>query len=163
MKKTMIIISMLVIVSSLLLAQNFERQGRMGQMEGRQGHHEMMRGDCLEMRSDIFDELELTDKQQTNIDEIRTENRKQMIKLDSEIKILRIDKNEAMRNNDFAEAKKINEKISKLRLKKNNARVTEKEAIWNELTKEQQEKLQDSIKNHRLGRKEQGRMRKFHK
>ncbi len=163
MKKTMIIISMLVIVSSLLLAQNFERQGRMGQMEGRQGHHEMMRGDCLEMRSDIFDELELTDKQQTNIDEIRTENRKQMIKLDSEIKILRIDKNEAMRNNDFAEAKKLNEKISKLRLKKNNARVTEKEAIWNELTKEQQEKLQDSIKNHRLGRKEQGRMRKFHK
>ncbi len=163
MKKTMIIISMLVIVSSLLLAQNFERQGRMGQMEGRQGHHEMMRGDCLEMRSDIFDELELTDKQQTNIDEIRTENRKQMIKFDSEIKILRIDKNEAMRNNDFAEAKKINEKISKLRLKKNNARVTEKEAIWNELTKEQQEKLQDSIKNHRLGRKEQGRMSKFHK
>ena len=163
MKKTMIIISMLVIVSSLLLAQNFERQGRMGQMEGRQGHHEMMRGDCLEMRSDIFDELELTDKQQTNIDEIRTENRKQMIKLDSEIKILRIDKNEAMRNNDFAEAKKLNEKISKLRLKKNNARVTEKEAIWNELTKEQQEKLQDSIKNHRLGRKEQGRMSKFHK
>jgi len=158
MKKTMILITMLVVVSSVLLAQDCGRQGRMEQMGNKQIHPGMMRDNHQEMCADIFDELDLSDKQQDKINKIRTENRKQIIKLNSDLEILRIDKKEAMKNNNFAEAKKINGKISELHLQKNNAKVTTKEAVWNELTKEQQKKLQDTMKNHRPSKK-LGKMR----
>ena len=75
MKKTMILITMLVVVSSVLLAQDCGRQGRMEQMGNKQIHPGMMRDNHQEMCADIFDELDLSDKQQDKINKIRTEKK----------------------------------------------------------------------------------------
>lgn len=118
------------------------------------GHHSgnYPKEECEQF--DFAEELELTENQMETHADIKTGYRKQNIKLKSDIKLLMVDKHEAMREHDFDELKSIAKKISAKKEQIHLNRISEKEEIWNTLTKEQQAKAEELM---------QQRMKRHHK
>ena len=163
MKKLSLILVIVLLASTALIA--FENHGRgtkghdMGEMRNRMADHHKngMRdgkgnnefGDKNE--NTIFsmaEELELSDAIKDEMMVIRNDNRKANIKIRADIDVMKIEKNEAMRDHKFKEVKKINANISDENLKIRNSRVELRESLWNKLTKEQQEKAEELMKEH---------------
>lgn len=149
MKKTALILA-LVLVVGIVFA--FHGEGREeGKAEG-QGHDGMrgeMHGEMMMGR--MMETLELTDAQKDKIETLNFEHKKQMIATRAELKTLELEKREALKDDNFAAAKKLNIKIFDKKAEIANARLELKENIMKELTPEQQEKAKELHK--RAGRK----------
>lgn len=144
MKKTGLILT-LVLVAGMVFA--FNGEGKEGRLS-RKGHDEM-RGDMQMGR--MAEALELTDAQKEKIETLTFEHKKEMIASRAELKTLELEKQEAMKDDDFAAAKKLNIKIFDKKAEIANARLELKENIMKELTPEQQEQAKELHK--KAGRK----------
>ena len=87
--------------------------------------------------------LELSDEQINKIREIKNDFRKKEIDLDADVKKLKIDEREAMKNMEFDKAKKLVKKIGEKRTESRILDIEEKEKISKVLTKEQIEKFKN--------------------
>ena len=142
------------------------RQGRRGHSKGNHNEKRMgRRGQKKHLRGEfgfyIMQELNLTEKQEEKINSIKTDFKKKGIDLHSEIEKLRIDKREAMKNEEFSKAKSLVDKISTVRTQLNKNHISLQETIHNELTDEQKKKLKELKKeNHRGNRSRRNSVRK---
>ncbi|MDO9576953.1 MAG: Spy/CpxP family protein refolding chaperone [Candidatus Cloacimonadales bacterium] len=100
-------------------------------------------------------ELELTDAQKEQIENLQINHKKEMIQLKADIDILQVDKHKAMQDHDFKELKKLTGKIFDLKKSIAIKQVEHQEAIWNVLTPEQQAKA-DGMKQDKPCSKMQG-------
>lgn len=145
MKKIIILLSVTILIVTALSAHEIG----MG-MKEHNGNHQMGRGMNHQGNHEgiMMEELDLTEDQQNQLQELRTEHQKEMIRLRSEIETLKIDKRNAMQNNNYSAAKKVVKQISAVQEELKLERINQKEAIWNLLTPEQREKLEELRKDH---------------
>ncbi len=111
------------------------------------GHPGMMKGmhDGYQM---MCEELDLTDKQKEQMEDLHIKNRKKMITAKANLELLEIDKRSAMRNKDFKQAKAVTKEISKMKQNIAISRIDQQEERWNILTPEQQEKAEELKGEH---------------
>lgn len=144
MKKISAILVVLILASASLFAWEGKEQKRLEQQNSGKKIHPKRIEKCenneFGMKLEMMEELELSNSQIKKMEKIKTNHRKQQIRFKADIEILKIDKREAMKNKNFANAKKINSEISKLKLQMANAKIDKQAAIWTELTEEQKEK-----------------------
>jgi Spy/CpxP family protein refolding chaperone len=115
----------------------FAQQGPMGQMG--QGHGQMM-GRFAEMRKGIPDSLKLTDEQKQKMHDLRSQNQKEMIPMQANLKVMRIELQDLISSG--ASQSDVNAKIDqigKLRTDIQKKRVANMMAVRNVLTKEQRD------------------------
>ena len=155
MKKTVLILT-LVLAAGLVFAFHGEGKGEK-RFEGKR-HNDMQKEMMMEH---MMEALELSDAQKDKVETLTFEHKKQMIEVRAELETLLLEKKEAMKDNDFAAAKKLNAKIFDKKEEIANARLDLKDDIMNELTPEQQEKAKDlhkkmgkrkMMKEHRGGK-----------
>jgi len=91
----------------------------------------------------MTEQLGLSKDQVEKIHQIRTKYEKNEIGMEADLKKIRIDKHEAMRNMNFDEAKKIVKQMSEIRTKKNLSKIDEMAEITKLLSKEQIEKFKE--------------------
>jgi len=96
----------------------------------------------------MCEELELTDTQKDQMEELRISSKKKMIVTESDLKILEIDKRSALRDKNFKQSKKLTGDIFKIKQKMAENRIEQQEQRWNILTPEQQEKADELRKEH---------------
>lgn len=132
MKRIITIALMLTLVMTGLFAFN---RGMGERMQEKRGNHEGF----FRMSEECIEELELTDTQKEEINDLRVDLKKKGIKLNSEMAILRVEKREALRNEDFKEAKKIITQLSDKQEEKQLLRLSHQEEISKILTEEQKE------------------------
>jgi len=110
-------------------------------------HSKMMQGkhDGFQM---MCEELELTDSQKEQMEELRITSKKEMITAESEIKLLEIDKKSALKDKNFKQAKKIVGDIFEIKQEMAENRIEQHEQRWNILTPEQKEKAEELKGEH---------------
>jgi len=91
----------------------------------------------------IRDELDLTKKQIQQMDELRSSNKKETIRTKADIRILEIDKKDALKIKNFTKAKKIVSDIFKLKETLAIKKIEIQEERWNILNAEQQAKVEE--------------------
>ena len=142
MKKIHIILIAIVLLAGILSAnqKDFGKCPNDGQgMDKRfDKHHDRGMG-----MFQMAEELELTDTQIEKFEEIKLEHEKYMIKIKSEIEILQLDKKAALKDKNFAEAKKITETIFEKKQKAAFKMIDLHEEKWNTLTDEQKKKADE--------------------
>lgn len=149
MKKTVFIVLALMVVA-VLAAQgmrgmhagkqmncNEEHQGRMGHMERRGNGHN---GNMM-MR--IMKELELTDTQQDELEELRITRHKDNIAAKAAIETKEVDMNVARKDMNFKEMKKLSSEISDLKKDMKLEQINHMQKCWEVLTPEQQEQAKE--------------------
>jgi len=117
------------------------RDGMMGQRQ-EMSENEHGGGDMGEYVLPV-NELNLTDEQKKNLEDIGLENRKFRIKREADIKLARIDLAEILRSDkpNFEAARAKVKEISGMQLELKLSTINTREKMFNVLTKEQQEKL----------------------
>jgi Spy/CpxP family protein refolding chaperone len=91
----------------------------------------------------MVEQLDLNNDQLDKIHKLKVKYDRADVDLNADVKKLRIDKREAMKEMKFDDAKKITENISKAALKIKLAKIDEMKEINDVLTKEQKEKLKE--------------------
>jgi Spy/CpxP family protein refolding chaperone len=91
----------------------------------------------------MMEQLGLSKDQSEKIHQIKMKYEKNEIGMEADLKKLKIDKHEAMRNMNFEEAKKIVKQMSEIRSKKNLSKIDEMAEITKVLSKEQLEKFKE--------------------
>ena len=111
-------------------------------------HPKMMQGrhDGFQM---MCEELDLTDEQKEQMEDLRISSRKDMIVTEADLKILEIDKRSALKDKDFKQAKAVTKEIFKLRQQGAIKRIEQHEQRWNILTPKQKEKAEELMEEHR--------------
>ena len=89
----------------------------------------------------MIEYLELNDEQVEKMHKIRVKFDKKEIDLKADQKKLRIDKNESMKDMDFAKARKVSKQMSEVTSKIQLMNIDQKEEMSKILTKEQNEKM----------------------
>lgn len=117
--------------------RNLNNARNLGMMKDMSGQYEM-----------ICEQLELTEKQKEQIEDLRLSSKKFMIVSGSDIKLLRIDKRKAMKDKNFQLAKKITSDIFKIEEQMAINRIEQNEKRWNIFTPEQKEKAEELRKEH---------------
>ena len=162
MKKTLILAILLTMAAGLALAQCpdcAQGQGMQGKviekremrMQGGPG----MRGKGMEpwwKNPETVKALALTDKQVSDIDDLTTKHQKDMVKLDADLKIMRIDMRQLIENN--AADKDIRDKskqVSQLKQKMHDAMLEHMLDLRRVLTADQQKKLKELKQPHGRG------------
>lgn len=146
MKRIILTVVGIIALSGILIAFDghcdHEKEGEM--------HH---RGMNPEMKGDDFggfwmlcEELELTDTQIDELEQLRIAHKKATIEIHSQIAILHVDQKSAFKDHNFDAAKKITAKIFELKKAQAIARIEHREAMWNDLTSKQQEKAEELIR-----------------
>lgn len=155
MKKLAFVLIGVIAVIGLLTA--FDGEGRRyndcdqhsmkGKMFKDGGHPGMMKGmhDGYQM---MCEELDLTDKQKEQMEDLRIKNKKEMITAKANLELLEIDKRSAMKDKDFKQAKAVTKKIFKLKQEGAIKRIEQQEQRWNILTPEQKEKAEELMGEH---------------
>ncbi|NQV19081.1 MAG: hypothetical protein HQ534_11120 [Armatimonadetes bacterium] len=166
MKKIILIIAGIVALTTMLMAfdgpgfdsrekhgRDFEHPGFGPEFESRN-----VEGSMFER---IRDELDITKEQIKQMDELRSSNKKECIKLKSDMDILQVDKKDALKEFNFKEAKKITGKI--FEIKKNLAvkRIEMQEKRWNILDADQQAKVEEMMQQRGHHKKPFGKMDKM--
>ena len=155
MKKLVFVVIGVIAVIGLLTA--FDGDGRRfndcdqhpmkGKMLKDGGHPGMMQGmhDGYQM---MCEELDLTDEQKEQMEDLHINSRKEMIVTGADLKILEIDKRSAMKDKDFKQAKAVTKEIFKLKQQGAIKRIEQQEQRWNILTPEQKEKAEELMGEH---------------
>ena len=155
-------------LSVVVLAWGFDAMGRSGHESGGRGHHDAALADAGSAderdgaRSGIsrraLSGLELTDEQQEKIKTLRSAYARDMVQLRADSRLARIDLNELMGETspDLDKVKELAAAVSAAR-----GSVFERGAVFraefkNVLTPEQQEKLRESFRGRRDGRRDSG-------
>ena len=110
-------------------------------------HHKRMQG----MHDDhqmMCEELDLTDEQKEQMEDLRINSKKEMITTGADLKLLEIDMRSAMRDKDFREAKAVTKEIFKLKQLGAIKRIEHQEQRWDILTPEQKEKAEELMGEH---------------
>lgn len=94
-----------------------------------------------------MEELKLNDTQKKKLDEFRSAHQKSMNLLDAEIENMHIDIMQAMKKEEFANAKKLTQQLFEKKLAKANARIDHLQMVMKELTPEQKEMGRDMLMN----------------
>ncbi|MCD4796490.1 MAG: Spy/CpxP family protein refolding chaperone [Candidatus Cloacimonetes bacterium] len=146
MKRIILTVVVMVALSGLLIAFNgdCDHLGR-GEMHHREMQPEIRGNDFGEFGM-LCEELELTDTQIDELEQLRVDHKKATIETHSQIAILHVDQKGAFKDHNFDAAKKLTVKIFELKKAQAIARIEHREAIWNELTPEQQEKAEELIR-----------------
>lgn len=155
MKKLVFVVIGVIAVIGLLTAFDGDCRGH------NDGEHHQMRdkmskgGDHskkMQVKHDGFqmmcEELELTDTQKEQMEELRISSKKGMIVAESDLKLLEIDKRSAMKDKNFKQAKKIVGDIFEIKQEMAENRIEQHEERWNILTPEQREKAEELKKEH---------------
>jgi len=155
MKKLVFVVIGVIAVIGLLTA--FAGDGRgfkdcdQHQMKGRMNkdgdHPKMMQGmhDGYQM---MCEELDLTDEQKEQMEDLHIRNRKEMITERANLELLDIDKRSAMKDKNFKQAKSVTKEIFKMKQDIAISRIDQQEERWNILTPEQQEKAEELRGEH---------------
>ncbi len=147
MKKVILITLAVLALSFALLAQKAEKPGM--------GDHKMMMNkdakghEMMGMHQDWWKDLNLTDAQKKKFENMKTDHKKFMNLKQAEMDNLHIDKQKAMRAEDYAKVKQLNKNIADLELVIENARVDHKADMMKELTAEQKAKIKDMPTMHK--------------
>jgi len=97
--------------------------------------------------------MNLSDAQQKKLEPLRTEHLKTMNNLQAEIENLRIDMQQALKKEDFANLKKLAKTLNDKELSMEYARIDHLQQVYKELTPEQKEKMLGNFMNmHPHGR-----------
>jgi Spy/CpxP family protein refolding chaperone len=142
MKRIVVIAMVLMALSFALTAKKMDKKP-MGDDCADCKQHEMKMGPGHEMGKDMFKELNLTKEQKKKLDVLRDDHMKVVNVKKAELKNLHIDKQNAMKAEDYAKVKQLNKTISDKELELDNLMVDHKQAMLKELTAEQKAKLQD--------------------
>lgn len=157
MKKYVLL--MLVIVGSIsLAARDCHEEGRMNLKKMHPlDECNQPPGDHYQQREDPFpmlEELQLSASQQSELENLRLENQKSMIRVNSDIDIMEIDLKKAFRDQQFDQARDMTRRIAEKRLEIALQRISFQEQRWQLLTPEQKEKLLEMRKHHKSPRLE---------
>ncbi|MCK9329062.1 MAG: Spy/CpxP family protein refolding chaperone [Candidatus Cloacimonetes bacterium] len=146
--KKIIVFSVILVTISIFSAQLYaqfpDRKDNKNQAfrEGRNDSRMKNRYDgMMNMR---LGQLDLNSQQQSKIDELSTAHKKAMIDKDAQIKKLYLDKETALDNEDFKQAKSISDQIYKHKAEISNARIDYLENIYKELSPEQKAELKEN-------------------
>jgi Spy/CpxP family protein refolding chaperone len=145
MKKSILIIMVILALSFVLFAQKMDKKPMDDCQNCKQG--EMMKGDGpqgmdpMDNPGEMMKGLGLTPEQQKKIDALRDEHKKFMNTKKAELQNLHIDKQNAMQAEDYTKAKQVNKSINDMQLIIENSMVDFRAAMAKELTPEQREKL----------------------
>ena len=104
----------------------------------------------------MIEELKITDDQLVKIDAIRFEFQKKMIDVKANMQKTKLEKREAIKNEDFAKAKSITEAYFKNRATEEVDKLDMMEKMLNELTPEQRKKF-TTLKRNRGGMRDGAR------
>ena len=155
MKKLVFVVIGIIAVIGLLTA--FDGEGRRyndcdqhpmkGKMLKDGDHNNKMQGmhDGYQM---MCEELDLTDEQKEQMEDLRINNKKEMITVRASLELLEIDKRSAMKDKNFKQAKSVAKEISKLKEQIAINRIEQHEQRWNILTTEQKEKAEELKGEH---------------
>ena len=151
MKKLLVIIAILLI-STAVFAQNHFNQGMdcqkgQGRDNGRMGMNG--KGHPGERMMMVMHQLELTEDQQDQMETRHIEMQKTDIEINSQIKILEIDAQVAMKEMNFSQIKKVSNNIFDLKKELKNKHIDNQEKCWNLLTAEQKEQAMELMKHPR--------------
>lgn len=151
MKKTVLIVLTLLVISVLAAQGLHQRQnmdcerhqkGGMERMErGRNGHHG-------ERMMHIMNQLDLTEDQQNKMEDLRVKNHKENITAKAQIETKEVDARVAMKDMNFKEMKKITSEIFELKEEMKLKNIDHMEKCWNILTAEQQEEAKKLLEQH---------------
>ena len=150
--------------------RNHDGQGQ-GNFHGRKDNRKKgsRRGEGFERGDHRFgpqmiEYLDLTDDQVEKMHKIRVKYDKKEIDLKADQKKLRIDKNEAMKDMDFAKARKATKDMSEAGTKVQLMKIDQKEEMIKILTKDQVEKMKKAhLMRNRGGRKDGKKGKEFKK
>lgn len=138
MKKIITLISLialLAMISTSLFAQKPNQDMRHDHKQ-----MEMKNDQC----SDMKDQLKLTPDQTKKMETLRAEHHKDMIKFNADLKTKEIDKRQALKNEDYATAKKLVSEIAKIEENIALKRIDQFKAMSDILTKEQREMIKNN-------------------
>ena len=157
MKKLVFVVIGIIAVIGLLSA--FDGDGRRfndcdqhpmkGKMLKDGDHHNKMQGMHHDGYQMMCEELDLTDEQKEQMEDLRINNKKEMITVKASLELLEIDKRSAMRDKDFKQAKAVTNKIFEKKQDVAISRIEQHEQRWNILTPEQKEKAEEMRREHR--------------
>ncbi len=153
MKKVILLVSVLVILTGLLVAQAPMHEKR---MMGKQDQMMNKPGDDMEA---CFDQLNLTKDQEMKMKDMRAEMQKFMIKTGADIKILRIDMQKAIVNDDFDGATKLAKQINSKELEISLNRLDHHKKVLAILTADQKAKMKEFMNDrpgHKMGKHGKG-------
>ncbi|MCF7918323.1 MAG: Spy/CpxP family protein refolding chaperone [Candidatus Cloacimonetes bacterium] len=156
--KRLLLITLALLVVGVLLAQGLHknemegcRQGKMDKgMKMVQGERNPQK-DMMMMH--IMQRLDLTEKQQDQMEDMRIKLQKDNITIKAEIEKKEIDARVAMKDLNFAEAKKITRAIFNLKADMKDKHFDQMTSCWNLLTPEQQSEAKELMKNGQMLRK----------
>jgi LTXXQ motif family protein len=155
--KKIVLIALALVVVSVLLAQGMHQNKDMdcgnckkGMMKG----HEMQgkKQDGM-MMMHVMNQLELTEKQQEDMADLRLKMQKDMISMKAEIETLELDVKVAMKDLDFAKAKKVTSDIFDVKAEMKDKHFDKMISCWNLLTDEQQTEAKELIKKAPMNHK----------
>ncbi len=146
MKRIILTVVGIIALSGILIAFDGDCDHmKEGEMHHR-GMHPEMRGDDFGGFGMLCEELELTDAQIDELEQLRIAHKKATIQIHSQIAILHVDQKSAFKDHNFDAAKKITARIFELKKNQAIARIEHREAMWDKLTSEQQEKADELIR-----------------
>ncbi len=129
------LITLLLLVTTSLFAV---KPGRGMQGPGRGQNCEMGQGDMM-MAPEMLKDLKLTADQKKSLETIKTTHHKEMIQLNADLEKKMIDMRQAMKDEKYSEAKKINKEIVTLHGTIADKRIDMVESMMKILTPEQKE------------------------
>ena len=156
MKKLVFVVIGVIAVIGLLTAfdgdgrkfDDGEHYGMRGKMFKNGEHNGMMQGMHNNGYRMMYEELNLTNKQKEQMNDLRIKDKKDMIVIEADLKLLEIDKRSALKDKNFKQAKSVSREISKLKEQIAIKRIEQHEKRWNILTPEQKEKAEELMDEH---------------
>ncbi len=155
MKKIVLVIAVMTVLVASMFAQGMHRKGMMkgedcgmsrgGMMQhkGMKGagmHHNGMHRDRMMM---CINRLELTDKQEKEIRDIRDTHKKAANLKRAEIKNLEMDMHKYMKDAEFKKAAKISEQLTEAKGDIHLSRIKMMEDVYSKLTDEQKQEFKE--------------------
>ena len=132
MKRFLLILTMIFILSSIALyAQD--------------GNNKTSRYNTRENNYTSFrEQLNLSEQQINTMDNLRTNHQKDMITMNANLKTKEIEKQQALKNDDYKKAKSLNKDIAKIKQDIADKRVDMQKAMKDVLTEEQKTLIKDN-------------------
>lgn len=166
MKKIILVIAGIVALTTILMAfdgPGFDPCEKHGGDFKHPGFEPEFKSRNVEgsMFDKIQDELDLTKEQIKQMDELSSSNKKETIRTKADIRILEIDKKDALKTKNFKEAKKIVSDIFKLKETLVIKKIEMQEERWNILDAEQQAKVEEMMQQRGHCKKPFGKMDKM--
>ena len=126
-----------------------KKQAKYGKM-GKKGRKMRKGGNGFHFGPRMIEELKITDDQLVKIDAIRLEFQKKRIDTKASMDKIKLEKREAIKNEDFSNAKKITEQYFENRKVEEINKLDMMEKMLNQLTPEQRKKFK-TLKRSRTG------------